>query len=75
MKKIATITPINCITKKQDGSSFTVNWDEETGSLLALFENGIEETLEYSASSLEDAANTVYALYVSSIGYIVEDFI
>lgn len=72
MIKIATITPINCITHEQDGDIFSVVWDRETGTLYADFEYGKQESLEYTAQTLSEAADTVYSLYALSIAYIYE---
>ena len=72
MKKIATITPINCITHEQDGEIFTVVWDSEACALYADFENGRQEGLDYTAKSLGEAVDTVYSLYALSNAYIYE---
>lgn len=72
MTKIATITPINCITHEQDGQIFSVNWNEDGGSLVAVFEDGSEETMDYTAETLEDASDIVYGLYMASIAYVCE---
>lgn len=72
MKKIAKITPINCITHEQDGEAFALLWDGETGALHAHFEGGQQETLDYTAKTLGEAANTVYSLYALSNAYIYE---
>lgn len=72
MVKIATITPINCITHEQDGEIFSVLWDRETGAIHAYFEGGTRDTLEYTAQTLEEAANIVYSLYALSIAFIYE---
>ncbi len=72
MIKIATITPINCITHEQDGEIFTVLWDRETGTLNACLAGGQLETLEYTAQTLEEAVDIVYSLYALSIAFIYE---
>lgn len=72
MKKIATITPINCITVEQDGEEFEILWNQKTKKLIAKFESGTKETLEYKAKTLTEAIDTVHALYAQSIGYIYE---
>lgn len=70
MKKIATITPINCITKEEDGEEFAVHWDGETGILIAHFASGEEENLGYAAQTAEEAVNIVHSLYAASGAYI-----
>lgn len=72
MVKIATITPINCITQEKDGEIFEVLWDRETGNLNACLAGGQLETLEYTAQTLEEAADIVYSLYALSISFIYE---
>lgn len=72
MKKIATITPINCITHEQDGEEFCVMWDHETGTLYANFPSGEQETMEYTANTIDEAIDTAYALYAVSNAYIYE---
>lgn len=72
MKKIATITPTNCVTHEQDGQIFTVNWNEDDGSLIAVFEGGSEETMGYTAETLEAASDIVYGLYMASVAYVCE---
>lgn len=72
MTKLATITPINCITHEQDGDSFIVSWEKENGTLTADFEDGHMETLEYTARTLEEAVDTVYSLYAAGPCWIYE---
>lgn len=72
MLKIATITPINCITHQQDGEEFSVLWDGETGELHASFESGSDEMLEYTAQTIFDAIDTIYSLYATSNAFIYE---
>ena len=71
MIKIATITPINCITHEQDGPQFSIHWDQDN-ALCAIFEDDHEEMLDYSAATLDDAINTVHSLYAVSNAYIYE---
>lgn len=72
MIKIATITPINCITHEQDGEIFTVLWDRETGAIHAHFEGDRRETMDYTAKTLDEAVDIVYSLYALSIAFIYE---
>lgn len=72
MIKLATITPINCITNEQDGEAFAVLWDENEREIIAQFESGAEESIDVRADSLLDAIDAVYALYCPSIAYIYE---
>lgn len=72
MKKIATITPISCITHEQDGEKFSVVWDRETGALYADFESGKQDILDCTAKTIDDAVDTVYSLYALSNAYIYE---
>lgn len=71
MTKLATITPINCITHEQDGEAFSVLWDCETGALYADFESGQQE-MDYTAQTLDKAVDTVYSLYAPSNAFIYE---
>ena len=72
MIKLATITPVNCITREQDGQIFTLCWDHETGIISAKFENGEAEALDYTADTLESAIDIVYSLYDASIAFVYE---
>lgn len=72
MKKIATITPVNCITHEQDGEIFSVIWDCETGALYADFEGGQQEAIDYTAQTLDEAVDTVYSLYAQSSAFVYE---
>lgn len=72
MTKLATITPINCITKEQDGDIFELYFDAEERAIIARFEDGHEETLEERAETLAEAADVVYALYCPSIAFVYE---
>lgn len=72
MIKIASVTPINCITHEQDGQTFEVRWDKEDGTLNVILEDGTAETLDYSAETMKDAIKLVHSLYVRSIAYICE---
>lgn len=72
MIKIATITPINCITHEQDGEIFDVIWDRETGEIHANFADGREEILDYTAATLDEAVDTVYSLYATSNAFVYE---
>ena len=72
MIKIASITPINCITHEQDGQTFEVHWNQEDGVLSAILEDNTVETLDYSTEKLKDAIKLVHSLYVRSIAYICE---
>lgn len=72
MIKLATITPINCITNEQDGEIFEVVWDCDNCALSAVFEGGRSEDLDYTAATLVEAMDTVYSLYAQSIAYIYE---
>lgn len=72
MTKIATITPINCITHEQDGEIFSVVWDRETGALYADFESGQREVMDYVANTFDEASDTVYSLYALSNAFIYE---
>lgn len=72
MIKIATITPINCITHDQDGDIFSVVWDNETGALYADFGNRQQEVMDYTAQTLRDAVDAVYSIYALSNAFIYE---
>lgn len=72
MVKLATITPINCITHEQDGEIFSVLWDRETGELHARFESGQQETMDYTAQGLGEAVDTVHSLYALSSAFVYE---
>lgn len=72
MIKIATITPINCITYEQDGEIFVVFWDRETGAIHAYFEGDRREALDYTADTLDEAVDIVYSLYALSTAFIYE---
>lgn len=72
MIKIASVTPINCITHEQDDQTFEVHWNQEDGVLSAILEDGTAETLDHSAETLKDAIKLVHSLYVRSIAYICE---
>lgn len=72
MVKLATITPINCITDEQDGDTFSVHWDRETGELHACFEDGRRELMDHTALTLDKAVDTVYTLYSASNAFVYE---
>lgn len=72
MVKLATITPINCITKEQDDDIFVIYWNGEDQELVACFEDGRQELLEQRAETLTDAVEIVYALYAPSNAFIYE---
>lgn len=72
MIKLATITPINCITHDQDGEAFSVLWGRETGELYACFEDGRQELMDYTAQTLDEAINTVYSLYAPSNAFVYD---
>ena len=72
MIKFATVTPVNCITHKQDGAPVDLMWDGEKQAIVAHFEDGREETLEPHAQTLVEAMDIAYALYAASNAYIYE---
>lgn len=72
MTKLATITPINCITNEQDGDIFEVYFDADAQAIIARFEDGREEMLEERAETMAEAVDAVYALYSPSIAFIYE---
>lgn len=72
MIKLATITPIDCIAKEQDGEAFAVLWDADEKNIVAQFEGGRTEIFEERAKSLENAIDIVYALYAPSIAFVYE---
>lgn len=72
MEKIATITPINCLTGEQYDAIFVVYFDATTGKLIAKFAQDIAETLDYTAKTIAEARDIVYSLYATSSGYIYE---
>lgn len=72
MTKIATVTPINCITHEQDGDPFELIFDANEGRIIGRFDDGREETLEFGAKTLLEAIDVAYALYACSTAYIYE---
>lgn len=72
MVKIAMITPINCITREKDGQKFAVLWDENGGAIVADFEDGRTEGLDYMAHSAKEASSIVYDLYMPSMAYLCD---
>lgn len=72
MKKVAEITPIDRITGVQDGPSFCIFWDSQSGTFLVVFEDGKRAVIDHFANTILDAFRFVHFFFVLSPGYICE---
>ena len=70
--KLGTVTPIDAHIRKSDGQKFTVWWNRVTGKLIAKFENGEQEDMQWVANTLIAAIHTTQKLYCDSSCWICE---
>lgn len=70
MNMLAMVRPINVITREQDGEAFELWYNHNDHSIRAIYDNGKEETLEYTAKTVDNAYDIIYNLYAIGNGWI-----
>lgn len=58
MIKLATVIPVDVITREQDGDTFALYYNEDDCTIKAVYSAGSAETLDYSAQT-KDAIDCI----------------